>query len=190
SPLVGQMFFRATLFSSYYQFKSKMQVQIIRAQAGEPMQYRNVFHAAYVISQKHGIRGCYQGLSATWLRNIPANGCFFGFYEISRTLQTPEGGTVKDVSPYGLLLSGGVGGFFYWFLTYPTDVIKSTMQADNAAKSKRKFKGVVDCAKKLYYNEGGWTRFYKGFTPCLMRSIPANAAMFYVVETMRKYFPL
>lgn len=102
---------------------------------------------------------------------------------------TPEGGTVKDVSPVGLLVSGGMGGFFYWFLTYPTDVIKSSMQADDSVKANRKFKGIVDCVRKLYYNEGGITRFYRGFTPCLMRSIPANAAMFCVVETARKYFP-
>ena len=40
--------------------------------------YKNVFHAAYVIVKKHGIRGAYQGLPATWLRNIPANSAFFG----------------------------------------------------------------------------------------------------------------
>lgn len=40
--------------------------------------YRNVFHAAHVIVKKHGIRGAYQGLPATWLRNIPANSAFFG----------------------------------------------------------------------------------------------------------------
>lgn len=65
------------LFSSL-QFKSKMQIQIIRAKSGEPVMYRNVFHAAYVIVKKHGIRGAYQGLPATWLRNIPANSAFFG----------------------------------------------------------------------------------------------------------------
>lgn len=60
------------------QFKSKMQIQIIRAKSGEPVMYRNVFHAAYVIVKTHGIRGAYQGLPATWLRNIPANSAFFG----------------------------------------------------------------------------------------------------------------
>lgn len=62
----------------FLQFKSKMQIQIIRAKSGEPVMYRNVFHAAYVIVKTHGIRGAYQGLPATWLRNIPANSAFFG----------------------------------------------------------------------------------------------------------------
>jgi len=43
--------------------------------------YKNVFHAAYVIVKKHGIRGAYQGLPATWLRNIPANSAFFGEFK-------------------------------------------------------------------------------------------------------------
>ncbi|EDO38163.1 predicted protein [Nematostella vectensis] len=221
SPIVGQMFFRATLFGSYFQeregqrltlpeyyacgagtglvvafiegpidlFKSKMQVQIIRAQSGAPIQYRNVFHAGYTIAQTYGIRGCYQGLSATLVRNIPANGFFFGFYEFTKNLLTPEGGTVNDVSPLGLLTSGAMGGFFYWFLTYPTDLVKSSMMADHSDKALRKYHGYIDCARKLYTNEGGWRRFYRGFTPCLLRSMPANAAMFLTVETLRKYFP-
>ena len=103
-----------------------------------------------------------------------------------RTVFTPEGGTVHDVSPLGLLASGATGGFLYWFLTYPTDVIKSSMQADDSDVQKRKFQGIRDCARKLY-QEGGWTRFFKGFTPCLLRSVPANATMFLVLETTRKY---
>ena len=43
--------------------------------------YKNVFHAAYVIVKTHGIRGAYQGLPATWLRNIPANSAFFGEFK-------------------------------------------------------------------------------------------------------------
>lgn len=58
-----------------------MQIQIIRAKSGESVMYRNVFHAAYVIVKKHGIQGAYQGLPATWLRNIPANSAFFGEFK-------------------------------------------------------------------------------------------------------------
>ncbi len=30
--------------------------------------------------------------------------------------------------------------------------------------------------------EGGWRRFFKGFTPCLARAVPANGAMLLTVE--------
>ena len=52
--------------------------------------YKNVFHAAYVIVKKHGIRGAYQGLPATWLRNIPANSAFFGEFKNRRSLKSNE----------------------------------------------------------------------------------------------------
>ena len=55
-----------------------MQIQIIRAKSGGTVQYRHVFHAGWIIAKTHGIRGVYQGLGATWVRNTPANGIYFG----------------------------------------------------------------------------------------------------------------
>ncbi|KAK2151998.1 hypothetical protein LSH36_342g00022 [Paralvinella palmiformis] len=230
SPLVGQMFFRAVLFTSYHQitvliagpnrinkrlnhfeyfiaggatgfvaslaespidlFKTKMQIQIIQAKStGAPMLYRNVFNAGYLITKTYGIRGFYQGLQATWCRNVPAFGVFFGFYEIIRRSFIPEGGTLDDAPMYAMFLAGGIGGFLYWFLTYPTDVLKSSLQSDNSDPTKRRFRGYIDCAKYLYKKEGGIPRFFRGFTPCLMRSVPANAIQFSTFELCKRYLP-
>ncbi|RDD47349.1 Mitochondrial substrate carrier family protein G [Trichoplax sp. H2] len=224
SPLVGQMFFRATLFTTYFQsqeffkrnkdnhtrlngseyfrcgmytgfivsfiegpidlFKSKMQTEIMKVKQGQPASYRNVFHCASVISQKYGIRGIYQALPAVCLRNIPSNAFYFGSFEALMTYMAPKGGTTADLSASDLLLSGGIAGFLYWFVTYPTDVIKSAMQADASEVTKRKYPSILQCIRTLYQEEG-WKRFYRGFTPCLMRSIPANAVMLFVVQKVR-----
>ncbi|ELU10091.1 hypothetical protein CAPTEDRAFT_167531 [Capitella teleta] len=229
SPLVGQMVFRATLFSSFYQvcswlgqadrpghrlttpeyflggfytglcasfvetpidlFKTKLQIQIIRAQSGHPQQYKNVFQAGYQISKTYGVKGAYQGLGATLLRNGPSYSIAFGVLEGTRNYFIPEGGTSRDVSNAVHLFAGGAGGFMYWVFTYPTDVIKSSMQSDHSDPKERKFKNIVNCAKRLYVEEGGWRRFYRGYLPCMMRSLPANAAMFTVVEKVRERFP-
>ena len=93
---------------------------------------------------------------------------------------------MTDLKKRDLLISGGLGGFCYWFLTYPLDVTKSAMMSDEVKKSNRKYTGVLHCMKSLY-QEGGMRRFLVGISPCLMRSIPANAAMFTVVEQCRKY---
>ncbi len=37
-------------------------------------------------------------------------------------------------------------------------------------------------ALQKLYAEGGVGRFYKGFSPCLMRAVPANACMLYTVD--------
>jgi len=57
-----------------------MQIQIIRAKSGGTVQYRNVFHAGWCILRGYGLRGVYQGLSATLLRDTPAFGIYFGKY--------------------------------------------------------------------------------------------------------------
>ena len=67
-------------FPTQLQFKTQMQVEILRAKTGGTPQYRNVFHAGYVIASHHGVRGVYQGLGATWQRNAPAVGIYFGMH--------------------------------------------------------------------------------------------------------------
>jgi solute carrier family 25 carnitine/acylcarnitine transporter 20/29 len=93
---------------------------------------------------------------------------------------------VSSLPAWAIWVSAGTGGFLYWFLTYPTDVIKSSMQSDELDRSKRRYNGYIDCARKLYLNEGGWPRLFRGFTPCLMRAIPANITMLYIVEVCRR----
>jgi len=36
--------------------------------------------------------------------------------------------------------------------------------------------------QQLLWAEGGVRRFYRGFTPCLIRAAPANAAMLFTVD--------
>ncbi len=77
------------------------------------------------------------------------------------------------------IIAGGMGGLGYWVLFFPFDVVKSAAQSDSPDKSKIKYKGTIDIYKVLYNNEGGIKRFYKGFSPCLMRAITANSALLF-----------
>lgn len=36
--------------------------------------------------------------------------------------------------------------------------------------------------QQLLWAEGGVRRFYRGFTPCIIRAAPANAAMLFTVD--------
>ena len=56
-----------------------MQVQVFSSRIGEsPILYRHVFHAGWMIANHNGLRGVYQGLGATILRNIPSFSLYFG----------------------------------------------------------------------------------------------------------------
>jgi solute carrier family 25 carnitine/acylcarnitine transporter 20/29 len=72
----------------------------------------------------------------------------------------------------------------YWILSYPIDVVKSAIQTDSIWPEKRKYKGVLDTAQKLWA-EGGVKRYTAGIVPCLLRSFPANAAGFAAYETVK-----
>jgi solute carrier family 25 carnitine/acylcarnitine transporter 20/29 len=43
------------------------------------------------------------------------------------------------------------------------------------------------CLLQLLWAEGGVKRFYRGFTPCLIRAAPANGAMLYTVDTVTNW---
>eukprot|EP00026_Physarum_polycephalum_P005144 Phypoly_transcript_05173.p1 GENE.Phypoly_transcript_05173~~Phypoly_transcript_05173.p1 ORF type:complete len:214 (+),score=29.03 Phypoly_transcript_05173:572-1213(+) len=161
-------------------FKSQMQVQY-----GAGQKYTGIGDCAKQIVGQYGLKGAYQGLGATFLRDVPSNASYFVFYELARKLMTEPGKTVADLPAWKVMIAGATGGVAYWGVTYPTDVVKSTIQTDNIDPTQRKYHGIVDTAKKIYATNG-IKGFYKGFTPCILRSIPANAACFVVYEQVRK----
>jgi solute carrier family 25 (mitochondrial carnitine/acylcarnitine transporter), member 20/29 len=136
--------------------------------------------------QRYGISGSYQGIAATVLRNIPANFCYFGCYGKRNFFKFPKGLTKDLLTKKGekptistLLVAGGMGGVGYWSLCYPLDIIKSTIQSDSP--SDRKYKTISQTAQMIY-KEFGVKGFYRGFTPCIVRSFPANAVCFTAYE--------
>ncbi len=152
--------------------KSQLQVQVFRP---TPLFTRLSSCVSY-IWRNNGVSGLSLGFGATVLRNIPSVSLYFGVYEYARTHMAPTGGSVKDLTVSQLLTAGGLGGICYWGFTYPLDVIKSSIQGDNLDPSQRRYRGVLDCARKLYA-DGGAKRFYRGFTPCMMRAVPGNCVL-------------
>ena len=102
----------------------------------------------------------------------------------------PEGGSLKDVPVYLSCVAAAFVGTLTWMITYPPDVVKSSMQSDQLDRAKRRFTGYVHCVKYLYRREGGIGRFYRGISPCLIRSVPAVVIQFSTMELCRKYLPL
>lgn len=98
--------------------------------------------------RENGFKGPFQGLTATILRNTPANGIYLGSFEVLKRAAAKR----MDVSPAELpawvvLGSAGLGGIAYWCTIFPVDVIKSAMQTDDIRPDKRKYKGIIQSAK-------------------------------------------
>ena len=65
-----------------------------------------------------------------------------GFYELIKTLLTSSDQHLSNPSSLVIFVSASTGGVLYWVLTYPIDVLKSTLQSDESDVAKRKFKGI------------------------------------------------
>jgi len=113
------------------------------------------------------------------MRNIPAGAVHLGTFEVLRLYYADKLKCKVNELPMKFnMIAGSIGGVLFWTLFFPIDVIKSSMQADNPLKEKRKFKNTIDCVSKLY-KENGAKRFIRGLSPCLLRAVPANAVLLY-----------
>eukprot|EP00892_Ulva_mutabilis_P002063 jgi/Ulvmu1/11858/UM081_0016.1 len=167
-------------------YKSQVQVQIIRSKA-DPSYKPPFTSMPGCIKQSfaaNGFRAPFQGLGPTLLRNIPANSIYLGSFEVMKIEAAKAYKcSVPELPAWVVLSAASLGGAMYWCAIYPVDVIKSAMMTDALASAERQYPNIVVTARKLWA-EGGLPRFYKGFTPCLIRAAPANAAMLYTVDTV------
>ena len=92
---------------------------------------------------------------------------------------------MNELSMQEMMLSGSVGGYFCWQFSYPQDVVKTILQTDRTNKFKPvKFLfdgGFVNCCKDIY-NTSGLKGFWRGYLPCTIRGLYANAFLFGAYE--------
>jgi len=183
--------FISTLVTPMEGIKSRLQVQYNAAKNGATptTQYTGPVSCAKGVIEKLGWRnGIYRGwMPVAFCR--ASNWAYFGSYEYFRQAFAPknEDGTYGKMSLPSAVLAGGLTGFCYWFACYPMDVIKARIQAQPDTKPPM-YRGIGHTAGIIYKNEG-LKGFFRGFTPCLIRAFPANAACFVAYEAVMAVLP-
>lgn len=134
-----------------------------------------------------GFKGVFRGLVPTQIREGHGMGAYFLAFEAlvehdmkSNNVQR------KDIPGWRLCLYGACAGYAMWFTAYPIDVVKSKLQTDALDPTKQQYKGMLDCFKKIYI-QNGIKGFFKGFVPTILRAAPVNACTFYVFELVIRY---
>ncbi|XP_030296672.1 solute carrier family 25 member 15a [Sparus aurata] len=131
-----------------------------------------------------GPLGFYQGLTSTIVREMPGYFCFFGAYELCRSKFAKHMGTDKDsIGVLPLMFSGGFGGACLWLVVYPIDCTKSRIQV-HALTGRQA--GFIKTLTGIIRTEG-LTALYSGLTPTMIRTFPANGALFLAYELSRKF---
>ncbi|XP_070762274.1 solute carrier family 25 member 15a [Enoplosus armatus] len=147
-------------------------------------QRSTVWTVVKTVLKTNGPLGFYQGLTSTIVREIPGYFCFFGAYELCRSKFAQYMGTDKEsIGVLPLMFSGGFGGACLWLMVYPIDCVKSRIQVHSLTGRQ---KGFMKTFIGVIRTEG-FIALYSGLTPTMIRTFPANGALFLAYELSRKF---
>mmetsp|Transcript_5638 Transcript_5638/g.6148 ORF Transcript_5638/g.6148 Transcript_5638/m.6148 type:complete len:296 (+) Transcript_5638:73-960(+) len=130
------------------------------------------------ILRESGIRGIYQGLVATVLKQSSNQGLRFMFFNKYKDIMTDNG--KKPLNPLMALLGGMMAGCFSTLGNNPFDVVKTQMQGKDAAQ----YKNTLDCFVKILKTEG-FRGYYKGVIPRMGRVVPGQGVIFMSFESIQ-----
>ncbi|KAL1234496.1 Mitochondrial ornithine transporter [Trichinella spiralis] len=130
------------------------------------------------IVRQEGFVGLFKGLSPTLIREIPGYFFFFGAYEASRHMLTPENGDKNNLGVMRTCVCGGLAGIAFWLSIFPADVIKSKIQVQGHGSFYRMFLTILQTS--------GIRGLYAGLAPALVRTSIASGALFVAYEAVQK----
>ncbi|SCU92333.1 LAMI_0E09824g1_1 [Lachancea mirantina] len=125
-----------------------------------------------------------RGLSAAMLREAHGCGIYFLTYEALIAQQLKRRKLRTEIPAWKLCLYGGLSGMTLWLSVYPLDVVKSVMQTDNLTKPTLG-SSPIQVATTIY-GKYGYSAFFKGFGPTMLRAAPANAVTFLAFEAVMR----
>jgi len=103
--------------------KCRMQVQY---ESKEKSIYKGSWHCFTQTMRNEGIKGLFNGLLITLLREVPGYAAqFAAYYEIRSLICKLRNKDNKDLNFIELMVSGGIGGMCCWGVSYPQVSIKT-----------------------------------------------------------------
>ncbi|CAB4280384.1 unnamed protein product [Prunus armeniaca] len=163
----------------------KTRLQTCTSEAGKSPQLRTLTKEIWI---HEGPRAFYKGLFPSLLGIIPYAGIDLAAYEtlkdMSRTyiLQDSEPGPLIQLG------CGTISGALGATCVYPLQVIRTRLQAQRS-NTATAYKGMSDVFWRTLQNEG-YTGFYKGLFPNLLKVVPAASITYMVYEAMKKKLDL
>ena len=159
-----------------------VKVKFINDQNSPKPKFKGFFHGVREIIKDQGIRGTYQGLSATILKQ--GSNQAIRFFVMETLKDWYRGGDPnKHVNKLVVGMFGAVAGAASVFGNTPIDVVKTRMQGLEASK----YKSTLDCFLKIAKHEG-FPAFYKGTVPRLGRVCLDVAITFMIYDSFMDLF--
>lgn len=157
-----------------------VKVKFIHDQTSSNPKYRGFFHGVREIVREQGLKGTYQGLTATVLKQ--GSNQAIRFFVMTSLRNWYQGDNPnKPMNPLITGVFGAVAGAASVFGNTPLDVIKTRMQGLEA----HKYRNTLDCGVQILKNEGP-KAFYKGTVPRLGRVCLDVAIVFVIYDEVVK----
>ena len=136
------------------------------------------------IVKELGLRGLYNGVSATALREVPFCVIHFSTYNWLKHHGTfiPRDEATKLPTNSGLVACGFIAGMVAAGIDTPADTIKTRLQ-----NGKVEYKGIVDCAVKTWQVDGA-RPFISGVMPRMLMCGPKYGTIMFVKEFLQGWF--
>jgi solute carrier family 25 protein 43 len=157
---------------------SPLDVVKILAQVGTKETKQGFLRSFVNIYRREGLRAFWKGNGIACLRLFPYNAVQFSTFNKLKIWFQDEKGKLSDV---GALVAGSLAGICATVTTYPTDMVKTRLTVTHADKKQTKYKGIIDCFR-VVYREEGILAFYKGMSTSIIGVIPFAGGTFMAYE--------
>ncbi|XP_043824817.1 tricarboxylate transport protein, mitochondrial-like [Dromiciops gliroides] len=158
-----------------------IKVKLIHDQCLARPRYGSFFHGVRTIVQEQGLKGIYQGLTATVLKQ-GSNQAIRFFVMISLRNWYRGDDPNKPMNPVVTGVFGAMAGAASVFGNAPLDVIKTRMQGLEA----HRYRSTWHCSYQILKHEGP-KAFYKGTVPRLTRVCMDVAIVFIIYDEVVKF---
>lgn len=163
--------------------QESIRVKFINDRCSDKPRYKGLFHGIREIIREKGIRGTYQGVTPTLLKQGSNQAIRFSVFDSLNEWYEGKEFANSANSKVVMPIFGAIAGAISVLGNTPLDVIKTRMQGLEA----HRFKGTWDCIQQIYRNEG-LLAFYKGIMPRMTKVTLEVAIAFTAYNTLLDLF--
>lgn len=144
--------------------------------------YKSVIDGVLKIIQNEGISSFWRGCIPSMFLVFQASLQFTFYDHLKRVLSRLDTSAASFLSPSEYILCSTLSKAMSSMLMYPTQVIRSRLQAYNTSGDKQTISLVC---RQIWLHESKWRGFYKGMGTNMLRVLPATCVTFLSYEIVK-----
>ncbi len=137
--------------------------------------FNSIFDLSKKIYKTEGVKGLYRGYAVTVNRDFYSYGAYFYIYFGLKEYWERQ----NSLTSLKLFCAGGLAGVISWIICYPFDPMKTIIQTETRKITQRE-------AFEIIKNQQGWSGFFRGMSPVLLKAFVQHGIVFKTTEYLRK----